>query len=389
MDLRARLIRVNLPVGNRRSQGAAGAVTGGTHVVSLGFHAVLTAHAGKPASQAGPGRGGSFGTCGVTLGDVVGVMSGPAGQRGLRILARPTRGGSIRPCEPLRSSPMVDSALPSSGPAPAPASGTSPAAEAATAPHVVAPGRLFTAAWGLAVLVTVLGVGLHLGQSLLVTTPGSDPLGDRLVALPAKAWGFAGLHLLAALASLGVGYWLISIVYPRRHLGREAATNPAAAIQASAHLLGATAVAGVCWGGTDAHSLLVSAAFAGLGWAALILLCAGHRWLTHFADHEEIAAGNVAAALASAGLHLGVAVVVARAIQGQFTGWHDALTGFALACGWALALWPLRQLVIARLVLGMSPTAMDAAIATRQDPWIGTVEALGYVLSALVLSAAA
>ncbi len=248
--------------------------------------------------------------------------------------------------------------------------------------------RLFPAACGLAILATVLGVGQHLAQALMGSMPTTGSLAERLAAIPVSAWGFAGLHLLLALASLWVGYALISLAYPRRHLGREAAANPAAAIQASAHLLGATAVAGVCWGGTDAYSLLVSAAFTGLGWTALILLCAGHRLVTRFSDHEEIAAGNVAAALASAGLHLGVAIVVARAIQGQFLGWNEALTGFALACGWALALWPLRQLVIARLVLGLSPAAMDAAIAVRRDPWVGAVEALGYVLSALVLSAA-
>jgi uncharacterized membrane protein YjfL (UPF0719 family) len=252
---------------------------------------------------------------------------------------------------------------------------------------VVTAGRLFTAVWGLALLAIVIGVGRHGADGILALMPDSGSLGERLAAVPTQAWWFTVLHLLAAMASLGVGYLAISFAYPRRHLLSEVHANPAAAIQASAHLLGATAVATASWGGTDAQSLLVSAVFCILGWMALIAICAGHRAVTRYHDHEEIADGNIAAALASAGLHVGVALVVGHAIQGQFTGWSSSLSGFALALAWALLLFPLRQLVLARVILRLTPRDMDAAIATRHDAWLGAAEGLFYLLSALCLSA--
>lgn len=251
------------------------------------------------------------------------------------------------------------------------------------------PQRLLHALAALALLATVAGVGRHAAEALLALMPADGGLAARLAAVPAQAWLFAGLHLAAAVASLGLGYLAISFAYPRRHLAREAAGNPAAAVQAGAHLLGAAAVATASWGGSDAASLLVSAVFCILGWAAVAGISAGHRLVTRYRDHEEIAAGNLAAAIASAGLHLAVAIVVAQAIQGQFEGWDRSLSAFAIALVWALALWPLRQLVLARLVLSLDPAELDRAVAVRRDCWLGAVEALFYVLAALCLAAGA
>lgn len=109
--------------------------------------------------------------------------------------------------------------------------------------------------------------------------------------------------------------------------------------------------------------------------------------VTPYHDHEEIAAGNTAAALASAGLHLAVAVVVGHAIQGQFLGWRPSLLAFAAALGWALALYPLRQVVLARLILRMSPKQMDHAVSAGRDHALGAAEGVCYLLTALCLAA--
>lgn len=239
---------------------------------------------------------------------------------------------------------------------------------------------------GLALLAIVFGVGRHLVDAVAALMPASGSLIERLAALPTSAWIFAALHLMLAVLSLGAGYLLISLAYPLRGLARHAATNSAAAIQAGAHLLGAAVIATVSWGGCDAQSLVVSAAFCALGWIAVIAICAGHRLVTRYRDHEEVAAGNTAAALASAGLHLAVSVVVGHAIQGQFTDWSNSLTAFAVALVWALALYPLRQLVLARLILGMTPRAMDAAVMAERDLGLGAAEGICYVLAALSLT---
>lgn len=245
--------------------------------------------------------------------------------------------------------------------------------------------RLIRALAGLALFATVLGVGRHVSDALINVMPDTGTLVERLAAVPLSAWIFSTLHVLCSILSLGVGYWLISYAYPYRGLARLAVINPAAAIQAGAHLLGAVVIANVSWGGCDAASLLISAVFCALGWLAVIALCAGHRLVTQYRDHEEIVAGNTAAALAAAGFHLAVALVVGHAIEGQFLTWRDSLIAFALALGWALALYPLRQLILARVILGMTPRAMDTAIMVRRDHALGAAEGLCYIISALSL----
>ncbi len=261
------------------------------------------------------------------------------------------------------------------------------ASDAEEKAHTATAERMYTALWSLSALATMVGVCRHDVDAISELAPGPLTLTERLVSVPYQAWLCAGAHLIAAIVSLVVGYLVVSLAYPRRHLGHEAHVNPAAAIQASAHLLGAAVIATVSWGGCDAGSLLVSGVFCLLGWISLTAVCAGHRAITRYADHEEIAHGNVAAALAAAGLHLGVALVVGHAIQGQFTGWESSLTGFAAALAWVVILYPLRQLVLARLILRMSPAEMDAGVSARRDPWLGAAEGLFYLLAALCLSA--
>ena len=249
--------------------------------------------------------------------------------------------------------------------------------------------RLLTATWGFAVLATVLATVRHSTSAVLAGLPeGGLSTVPLLSTVPHLVWAYAAGHVVLALVALGLGYLLLSWAYPMRGLAAAArAGNPAAAIQAAAHVLGAAAVACACWGGADAGSVLISAVFSVLGWGVLAGACAGHRLVTRYADHEEIQAGNVAAALASAGLHVGIAIVVARAMTGPFVGWPDSLSGFAGALIWILLLWPLRQILLARVILRLDPKRLDTAVMQRQDPWLGAAEALAYVLAALCLSA--
>jgi uncharacterized membrane protein YjfL (UPF0719 family) len=272
---------------------------------------------------------------------------------------------------------------------PEPAAQPKTAAPSAISPpaSVTTAGHLFSAIWSLSLLGTIIGIGRHDADALASFSTDSLPLWDRLSAVPGEAWLAATGHLLAGIASLVMGYLVVSLAYPRRHLAREAHINPAAALQASAHLLGAAVIATVSWGGADGTSLVVSGVFCVLGWISLAAVCAIHRAITRYADHEEIAHGNVASALASAGLHLAVALVVGHAIQGQFNGWASSLAGFGRALVWVVALYPLRQIVLARFILRMSPAEMDAAVSTQHDTWLGAAEGIFYVLSAICLSA--
>lgn len=247
--------------------------------------------------------------------------------------------------------------------------------------------RLFMALCGLALLATTIGVGRHICEAIAEQLPDDGSWWLRLQTVPWSAWWFAVLHFISALASLFIGYVVIAWAYPRRGLAREGRTNPAAAILSGAHLMSAVVITGVSWGGLDASSLLVSATFCALGWLAMIIITFGHRVVTRYHDEEEIAAGNTAAALSAAGLQIAVVVVVSHAIQGQFIGWGASLASFAIALVWTVALYPLRQVVLARFILRMHPRALDAAIAVKRDHRLAAAEALCYLLSALCLSA--
>jgi uncharacterized membrane protein YjfL (UPF0719 family) len=257
-------------------------------------------------------------------------------------------------------------------PAPEPA-----AADAAGA--TATPARLLRAATACAVLAVVVPVA----QAAFAAAHRPD----------APWWRFnrhelpwAGAHVLAAVLALGAGLLLLNRLYPLRALlARAREGNAAAAVQCGAHALGAAMVATACFGGASPQSLLVSAAFWGVGIVALAAITAGHRLVTRYRDHDEIADGNLAAALASAGLHLAVALVVMRAVTGDFSNWSHSLAACGLALAWALLLWPLRQIVLARLVLGLTPRALDAAVAAQRDPWLGAAEGLFYIAVAIVV----
>lgn len=234
--------------------------------------------------------------------------------------------------------------------------------------------RLLPAVRGIAPLATALAVAQH-GVAAALEAGG------------AGAWAWAAAHLVLALLAAPLGARLLDLAHPLRGLAALAAGNDAAAVQAAAHRLAAAAVAAAAFGGADAASLLPAAAFWGAAIIAVAVLAALHRLVTRYADHEELAAGNVAAALASGGLHLAIGIVAAHAILGDFTGWAEGFAGFARALAWALLLWPLRQIVLAQVILRGGPAALDCAVAAERDLGAAAAEALLYITVALGVAA--
>ena len=247
--------------------------------------------------------------------------------------------------------------------------------------------RFLKAVRGLAILAIFFGVGQHNLGALMNLAPYDGILSSRLAALPFSAWFCAVLHCIGATLAVWIRFLVLAWAHPLHNLWTKSADNSAAAVQSAVLILGSAAVAMSSWGGVDLHSLAVSAIFTVLGWTALAGLCAGHRLVTRYRDHEEIENGNLAAAIASAGLHLAIAIVVMNAIRGPFLGWQQALPAFMLAISWALLLWPLRQIVLARLILRITPRQMDFEVSAGRDIWLGSAEGLCYVLSSLALLA--
>jgi hypothetical protein len=93
--------------------------------------------------------------------------------------------------------------------------------------------------------------------------------------------------------------------------------------------------------------------------------------------------------LSYSGLLIAVAIVVARAVQGDFTGWVPALKGYGLVLVSLLAFYPVRQLFV-QMVLLHAPFSvrggkLDAAIANERSVGMGALEAATYVATALAI----
>ena len=258
----------------------------------------------------------------------------------------------------------------SAAPAPPAPSPAPPAEVTLDAPRALA--RAGSVAGGCLVLAGALA-GSGQGDSL-----GAD--------LPWMA-AFAGAGLvLAALAGA-----LLDRAYLPGGMGPELRRgNLAAGITSAGHRLACGVIARHCLFGADLATLVVGAAFFALGAATLLGFQLLHRKLTRYADDQEIRGGNAAAALSNGGLGLALAIIIGHAADGSFTSWADSLRGYAVALALAAALYPVRQLLVKRVILGL-PLALrghqlDREIAERRNTVVGAIEGLSYVAIALLVT---
>ena len=127
-----------------------------------------------------------------------------------------------------------------------------------------------------------------------------------------------------------------------------------------------------------------------LGQVALLGITYAFRWLTSYDDVQEIASGNIAAALALTGLLIAVGLIVARAVSGEYLGFLRSLGSFLLALLLVVALYPVRQVVVQWLILGGAvhwhASLLDSEIAQDRNIAAGLLEATGYVTTALFMT---
>lgn len=126
-----------------------------------------------------------------------------------------------------------------------------------------------------------------------------------------------------------------------------------------------------------------------LGQLVLLGITYVFRWLTGYDDVQEIADGNIAAALALAGLLIAVGIVVGQAASGAFVGLLGSLGDFLLAIIVIVAFYPVRQLVVQGLILGgrfsWRGILLDSEIAQDKNVAAGLLEATTYLSTALFL----
>lgn len=127
-----------------------------------------------------------------------------------------------------------------------------------------------------------------------------------------------------------------------------------------------------------------------LGQLALLGITYAFRWLTHYDDVGEIAAGNVAAAFALAGLLIAVGLIVRRAVTGDYLGFWPSLGSFLLALVLVVVLYPVRQVVVQWLILGgplhWRASLLENEIMHDKNVAVGLLEATAYVTTALFMT---
>jgi uncharacterized membrane protein YjfL (UPF0719 family) len=196
---------------------------------------------------------------------------------------------------------------------------------------------------------------------------------------------------LAGLVEAGLAATLLDRFSLRGGLQPDIARgNVAAGLTAAAHRVATGWVVSCCLYGADLTTLAIGAAFAAIGTLTLLLFQGLHRRLTHYADDQELRGGNCAAAVANAGLTLALAIIVGHAAEGSFAGWGPSLRGYGAALLLALALYPVRQVLVKRLVLGfplgLRGRELDRAIAADRDLVLAGCEGLVYVATALLVT---
>jgi uncharacterized membrane protein YjfL (UPF0719 family) len=242
-----------------------------------------------------------------------------------------------------------------------------------TPPEIMGPRRLARAC-------LLVGLGMLLPRSLRPCFTLDPTMEGVLGALAFTASGLVALLLTGAL-------WNRALLRGRMRaeVGRG---NLAAGVVAATHSTGTGIVASHCFSADVLANLPVGAAFFVIAEVALVALSLLFRALTAYADDQEILGENHAAAISYSGVVLALSLIVGHAASGAFLGWIPALRSFASFLLWALLLYPVRQIVVARLLLGHPLSSrgggLDHAVAHERDVVASCVEAAGYLAAALL-----
>jgi uncharacterized membrane protein YjfL (UPF0719 family) len=199
------------------------------------------------------------------------------------------------------------------------------------------------------------------------------------------AFALAGDILIAITGRLGLGLLLSSRLPKEIERG-----NVAAGLAAGAHYIAIGIITSHAMAGNDLQTLGISVVFFVIGQVTLLLFISLFRALTTYDDAEQIAGENLAAALSYAGVAIAVAVIIARATEGDFVNWVSALKGYGGVVASCIALYPVRQIFVQMLLLRaplkLRGGPIDQGIAVERSAGLGALEAMTYIATALSIS---
>ena len=232
----------------------------------------------------------------------------------------------------------------------------------------------------LAAVGEVLGVFLVAGAVVRGAVQGESVAGD---AIACAAFGATGLAATMVAGRLGVRT-LLGTSLP----AEVARGNRAAGVAASGQMLASAIVTSSTITGSELHDLGLALTFFVIAQATLLVFVLLFRALTTYDDAEQIHGENLAAAMSYAGVAVAIAIVIARAADGEFEGWIASLRGYGAVLLALLALYPVRQLFVQTLLmrapLHLRGGALDVAIGQRRSAGLAALEAASYVATALV-----
>jgi uncharacterized membrane protein YjfL (UPF0719 family) len=199
------------------------------------------------------------------------------------------------------------------------------------------------------------------------------------------AFGVGGLALVEVTGHIGIRLLL------KARLAKEIERgNVAAGIAGGANFVATGIVTSHALAGNDLASLGLSLAFFLLAQVTLHVFVSLFRALTTYDDAEQIHGENMAASISYAGALIAIAIIVARAVQGDFAGWALSLRGYGGVLLAAIALYPVRQIFVQSLLLRAPFTLrggrLDRGIAAERNAAMGTLEAAAYIATALSIA---
>jgi uncharacterized membrane protein YjfL (UPF0719 family) len=201
----------------------------------------------------------------------------------------------------------------------------------------------------------------------------------------ALAFAVAGVVLIAVTGQLGVRLLLASRLPAEIERG-----NVAAGLAGGAHFVAIGIITSHAMAGSDLKTLGISVVFFVIGQVTLHVFVSLFRALTTYDDAEQIAGENLAAALSYAGAVLALAIIIARATEGEFVDWASALRGYGGVLACVLMLYPVRQVFVQMLLLRAPLTVrggpIDDGIARERSEGLGALEAVTYVAAALSIT---
>ena len=233
---------------------------------------------------------------------------------------------------------------------------------------------------------------LSVGQTLAVFLVAGSAVknclrGETLLADVAwvSSFALAGLVLVSISGRVGVRTLFRSSLPQEIERG-----NAAAGLAAGAHYVATGIITSRALAGHSLFELGLSLGFFVLAQVTLQVFVMLFRALTTYDDAEQIQGENLAAALSYAGVTIAIAIVVARALDGDFDGLIVSLQGYGAVLLFLFALYPIRQLLVQSLLLGaplsLRGGRLDQGIATDRNEGMAALEAVTYLSTALAIS---